>query len=162
MIIAVTGHRPDKLGGYTNEAYDILLELATQQLKILKPSKVLTGMALGWDQAIADACIKLKIKFDACIPFATQDKIWPYASKIKYRDLLLHANRCIIVCEGDYAPNKMQIRNEYMVDNADKVLALYNGTKGGTGNCVKYAEEKGIEVINCWPNYLNLIQTVEF
>lgn len=31
----------------------------------------------------------------------------------------------------------MQKRNEYMVDLADKVVAVWDGSKGGTDNCEK-------------------------
>ena len=33
----------------------------------------------------------------------------------------------------------MQLRNQYMVDQADYIVAAWDGTKGGTGNCVDYA-----------------------
>lgn len=36
----------------------------------------------------------------------------------------------------------------YMVDEADKLIAVWNGSYGtGTGHCVKCAEQKGIEII---------------
>jgi uncharacterized phage-like protein YoqJ len=41
----------------------------------------------------------------------------------------------------------MQKRNEYMVDKCDKLLAVWNGTTGGTHNCIKYAKSKGKEII---------------
>jgi uncharacterized phage-like protein YoqJ len=41
---------------------------------------------------------------------------------------------------GDYAPWKMMLRNKYMVNNCDVLLALWNGTPGGTQKCVAYAE----------------------
>jgi uncharacterized phage-like protein YoqJ len=41
---------------------------------------------------------------------------------------------------GNYHPAKMQKRNEYMVDNSDFVIAVFDGEqKGGTFNCIKYA-----------------------
>ena len=45
----------------------------------------------------------------------------------------------------------MQKRNEYMVDLADKVIAVWNGSTGGTYNCVKYAEKCGKEIIRIVP-----------
>ena len=36
----------------------------------------------------------------------------------------------------------MQKRNEYMVDNSDYVIAVWNGKPSGTGNTVKYAKKK--------------------
>ena len=32
----------------------------------------------------------------------------------------------------------MQKRNEFMVDNSDLVVAVWNGTSGGTANCLAY------------------------
>lgn len=40
----------------------------------------------------------------------------------------------------------MQKRNRYMVDRADKLIAVWNGSYG-TGHCVRCAEQKGIEII---------------
>ena len=34
-----------------------------------------------------------------------------------------------------------------MVDRSDFVLAFWNGTKGGTGNCVEYAKKQGKPVV---------------
>jgi len=41
----------------------------------------------------------------------------------------------------------MQKRNEYMVDNADIVIAVWDGTKGGTCNCVRYAKKLGKDIV---------------
>ena len=42
----------------------------------------------------------------------------------------------------------MQRRNEFMVDNADMVLAYHDGSEGGTKNCVDYAKSQGTVVVN--------------
>lgn len=47
----------------------------------------------------------------------------------------------------NYKPYLMQVRNEYMVNLADKVIAVWDGTSGGTGNCVAYAKKKEKEII---------------
>ena len=41
----------------------------------------------------------------------------------------------------------MNLRNKYMVDNSDLLLAVWNGKKGGTANTVKYARKKEKEVV---------------
>ena len=53
--------------------------------------------------------------------------------------------------DEEYKPWLMQKRNEYMVDLADKVIAVWDGSKGGTGNCVRYAEKCGKEIIRIVP-----------
>ena len=59
MIIAGTGHRPDKLGGYSDDVLSKLIKLARTTLFDLKPKKVISGMALGWDMALAYAALAL-------------------------------------------------------------------------------------------------------
>ena len=41
-----------------------------------------------------------------------------------------------------------QVRNEWMVDRVSRVIAAYNGTKGGKKNTIEYANRKEIFVEN--------------
>lgn len=155
MIIAGTGHRPNKIlvgtqTVYKSEAYAVLIDFAERCLRKLTPDLVISGMALGWDQALAQAAIACRIPFDAYIPFVGQESRWPVGSQFVYSMILEHARNTVICSEGGYAVWKMQYRNEVMVDDADCILALWNGTAGGTANCVKYAEEIGRKVHNVW------------
>lgn len=148
MIVSFTGHRPDKLPnketGYKlpNPTYIHVCQQLEKTLLDLKPEKAITGMALGIDQWAANICIKLGIPFVAAIPFLGQEKAWPEKSQKTYRALLKKAAEQVIVCEGSYAPAKMQIRNEWMVDHCDTLIAVWDGSSGGTGNCVRYAKSK--------------------
>jgi uncharacterized phage-like protein YoqJ len=153
MIIAGTGHRPDKLGGYDWKVADRLFDVALTGLERLKPTKLISGMALGWDQAVARAAVALNIPFIAAIPFVGQEKKWPESSQITFRLLYGLAAEVVIVCDGGYAGWKMQKRNEWMVDHCDHVLALWNGSSGGTENCIKYAEAKGRPITNLWEHW---------
>ena len=156
MIISFTGHRPDKLGGYKlpNPTYNYVCKEIEKTLLSLKPEKVISGMALGIDQWAAFICVKNKIPFTAAIPFEGQESAWPFKSQETYRILLSKATDKVIVSPGGYSAQKMQIRNEWMVNNSDILIAVYNGDKaGGTANCVKYAEglNKKIIYINPCP-----------
>lgn len=150
MIIAGTGHRPNRLGGYSLEAFIKLESIATEWLLENKPTKLISGMALGWDQALASAAIDCKIPFIAAIPFKGQESVWNYNSKKQYNELLEWADDIIYCSEPGYSAHKMQIRNEYMVDECDILLAMYDGTKGGTHNCVEYAKSKNKQIINLY------------
>lgn len=142
MIIAFTGHRPDKLGGYKlpNPTYIHVCRQIDKALKEFQPDECVSGMALGIDQWAANICVRLKIPFIAAIPFAGQEKMWPERSKRIYSVLLSKAASMVTISDGSYAPSKMQTRNEWMVDRCDKLIAVWDGSAGGTGNCVKYAE----------------------
>ena len=152
-VLAGTGHRPDKLGGYTGVVNGALHALACYAIHEHKPTEIISGMALGWDMALAEAAIEMGKPFMAAIPFLGQESQWPYASQRRYHDILKYARYTIIVCEGEYSPAKMQERNKWMVDRCDAVLALWNGTKGGTANCLQYAITQNKSIINLWDIY---------
>jgi uncharacterized phage-like protein YoqJ len=147
-VIAFSGHRPDKLPdketGYIlpNPTYIYVCQQLERHLTDLKPTKAISGMALGVDQWAANICNKLKIPLIAAIPFEGQEKMWPEKSKKVYQSLLQKASEKIVVCEGGYSAYKMQLRNEWMVNHCDILLAVWDGSKGGTGNCVDYAMKK--------------------
>lgn len=67
---------------------------------------------------------------------------WPNESQKHYEYLLSKANTITIVSEGSYSSSKMMIRNKVMVDNCDILIVIWDGTSGGTKNCIKYAKGK--------------------
>src|SRR5215216_202696 len=96
-IVVVTGHRPNKCGGYGEKAELRLTELAIDWLRALKPRGAISGMALGWDTAIVEACLALRLPYIACIPFKGQESKWPLASQRAYANYIKRAAR-LIVC----------------------------------------------------------------
>lgn len=158
MIIAGTGHRPPKLGGYSDEVFYHLVELATISLKQYKPDKVISGMALGWDQALAQAALDLKIPLIAAIPFPGQHLKWPKSSQERYISLgqwARYSGEVHVISQGAYAPWKMQVRNHFLVDHADFMLVLWDGSAGGTGNCMEYVERMKRPYENLWQAWYN-------
>ncbi len=153
MILSATGHRPEKLGGYGPDVYERLLAFAMQQLRSLGPEVVISGMALGWDTAIAEAAVLLDIPFHAYLPFPSQPSRWPPASRRLHAGLVAAAAHVEVCAEDPYAAWKMSNRNHCMVEAADTVLALYDGSPGGTANCVEYARSKGKPVVNAWSEW---------
>jgi uncharacterized phage-like protein YoqJ len=152
MRVAFTGHRPDKLGNYVPDSEPEKRVRASlvgclEALKADQPDlRAISGMALGVDQWAAEVCLSLEIPFMAAIPFEGQEKIWPWSAKQRYYKLLELAEARITVCPGDYRPYKLQKRNEWMVDNCDLLLAVWDGSPGGTANCVRYATSTGRQV----------------
>lgn len=153
MIVAFTGHRPNKLGGYKlpNNIYNRVCKEIESILKDLKPEKAISGMALGVDQWAAMLCIKLNIPFIAAVPFPGQEGVWPESSQRIYKLLLKKADDIVIVSDAPFKAAKLQKRNEWMVDQCDKLIAVFDGTDGGTCNCVKYAEKHNKEIIRIDP-----------
>ena len=157
MIIAATGHRPNKLGGYGDAVFDRLTKVAEDYLDKADPDKIITGMALGWDMAWATAGIRLGYPVIAAVPFEGQESMWPKASQEIYFRLLSQCEDVIFVNPPNYAAWKMQTRNEWMVDNATRIAALWDGSKGGTGNCIAYANKQNKPIDNLWEEFNNEI-----
>lgn len=154
MIICGTGHRPDKLGGYTSTvAHECMLLALNWLIEHPEVKKVISGGALGWDQALAKAARAHGVPYVMALPFPGFEDRWPVESKNVLYGLMHDAVEVVFVCDAGYAGWKMQKRNEWMVDNSDLVLALWNGTTGGTSNCVKYAEKKQKPIVNLWDKY---------
>jgi len=161
MNCAFSGHRPNKLlhlGGYNLKdiRYDPLRDLIKKYLIDLNVTKILSGMALGIDQLVAEIAIEMNIPYIAAIPFVGQETAWPKQSQEYYQELLNQASEIVVVCKGVYAAYKMQIRNQYLVDNSDVLIAIFNTseTSGGTYNCIQYAEKQNKQIIKINPNQI--------
>lgn len=153
MIIAATGHRPDKLGGYSYKADQQLISLALVYLEEFQPEKVITGMALGWDTGFAIAAYCLGIPFIAAIPFEGQHLRWEQGHIRRYNEILSNAAEVKVVSSGGYSPQAMEIRNRWMVRHADRIAALWDGSSGGTGNCVRWATKRGKPIDQLWTRW---------
>lgn len=159
--IGVSGHRPNKLGGYDYLAFNLLQSIFLEWLDKNPTKLVRTGMALGWDQAVAQACITANVPFTAVIPFIGQENAWPEKSQVYYRWLIERAESQLVVSSGGYAAWKMQVRNEWIVDNVSKLIVMHDGSTGGTNNCIKYAKKKGfteeqiINLYDVWNQHCN-------
>lgn len=147
LILAGTGHRPEQLGGYApNNTTSRIYARTLDHLTRLKPEKVISGMALGFDLMLAEACVELKIPFIAAVPCATQADVWPLPSRAKWKHLISKAADVQVLAQK-YTMRCMQDRNVWMVDHADGLIVCWNGeTSGGTWNCIQYARrmEKAI------------------
>ena len=143
MIVAITGHRPGRpsMGGYNlpNPTYVYVCQQIEKKLLELKPDKVISGLALGVDQYAAHIAMKLDIPVLAAIPFEGQEKKCPEKSQRIYHKLLSKCAEKIHVSPPGYTKSKMQLRNKWMVDQCDILIAIWDGSEGGTKNCLDYA-----------------------
>ena len=179
MNICFTGHRPSKLGGYnwnSKKNKQIMNSIRETVINIYnnmvddETLRVKVGGALGIDQMAFAICYDLieegyNIELIVCVPFKDQPKMWPNKSKLLYKDQLNKADEVIYVDRltntkyinannkiDIYVQNKMQLRNIYMVDDSDIVIAYWDGSKGGTDNCIKYAKSLNKKIINLYEN----------
>lgn len=168
MIVAGTGHRPQKLGGYgPNPLARAISTRIGEELDRLRPERVISGMALGVDQWLAWLAVRRGIPFTAALPFTGQFTKWSQEQKEKYGQLLElcsaevdtslgHAcDRCHRTDWRNQMRHLYQVRNEWMVDRCTVLIAVWDGSNSGTGNCVRYAENVGRPLVRINPRELN-------
>ena len=152
-----TGHRAAKLPWGYDEADPRCLALKkviSDAITALCESGVtyfLSGMALGGDLYFAEAVLALRllhpeVMLEAAIPCEGQERRWPEPLQSRYRQI---AGECDVrtVLARRYTPDCMMRRNRYMVDRAHYLLAAYSGAPGGTRNTLRYAKQRGCEII---------------
>lgn len=151
LYIAGTGHRPHKFNCPRFD-FDGLVNLLVGQLKSMDSAPVVSGMALGFDTAWAMAALQINRTLVCAVPFPEQASTWSAQDRFIYKHILEHANRVVFV-NTVYSDDVYAKRNKWMVDRAIKLVALWDGTKGGTSHCVRYATKRKVPVINLYEEW---------
>lgn len=152
MKVMGTGSRSMLTEPNAKEIYQNL-ETYILILKEKDPDLVLiSGMAEGWDEAIAKVGLRNKIPYIVALPNdGYGDYYWTPAAPPKkkdgsllgidrrstFRDLVSHAEEIVFVCKTVYVNGVHAnfIRNQWMVDQCDMAL-VYNPQSSGTRDAV--------------------------
>lgn len=162
--VSLTGHRPEKLNGYHLDTpfYDRLRStLQKTILEGLRRHGALTlhsGLALGadtvWSQAILWAREQFpdQIRFVAEVPFPAQAERWPARGDREFWQHQIDTADQVNYYAERHSVRAMQLRNEGMIRAANLLLAVYDGTSGGTGHAVRFAQQTGVRVFSWHPD----------
>lgn len=157
-VCAFSGYRPTKLPFYSED------DPACVALKMRLKDEIYTaaengytdflcGMALGSDTWAAEAFLEVRdalrgfcdIRLHAYLPYPGQDTRWSDKNRRRYHRILAACDTAEYACDR-YLPDCMERRNRAMVERADRLIAVFDGQKGGTANTIRMAHEKGIEL----------------
>jgi uncharacterized phage-like protein YoqJ len=168
--VCFTGHRPDKVGGY-NEDNDTAIWVKAALSRMIRgaiskgTTTFISGMALGVDTWAAEAVLYERInapqiRLIAAVPFARQGSRWRTPALGRWMSILEQSNlvynegkvttvdtiRHLLGVADNYSTKEVSSllnrRNEFMVSQSLGVIAIWDGSSGGTGNCVEYALRK--------------------
>jgi len=74
-------------------------------------------------------------------------KGWDSTDKKIYNQILRQADKVVYISK-QYTTGCMQARNRHLVDSSGVCLCCRTNPKSGTAYTVKYAQRKGLQVIN--------------
>ena len=156
-----TGHRPDKLPWGFDERDPRCLALKRSMDRELEGlyrrgfRHFISGMAMGCDLCFAEAALTLReqrpdLTVEGAVPCPTQADRWPENQRRRWRDIL---TRCDLetVTQQRYDRFCMFRRDRYMIERSAAVLAVFDGTPGGTQYTLNYAMDKKLEIILLYP-----------
>ncbi len=146
LTCCFTGHRPDKLNMDEIKVKQ-LLENAVDMAISKGFTIFVSGMADGIDLWAAQIVLKKrvsnsKIKLVCAMPYPK------FQSKVQEMQNILQIADEVVNVRDHYFTGCFQVRNCYMVDNSNLVIAAFNGENGGTKNTLAYAKKLGVEIIN--------------
>lgn len=170
--VSFTGYRPQKLsfGSDENAPEAIRLKsiLRSEIQKLIDKHYVYfqTGAAMGVDMMCAEIVLELmetnpKVMLFAIIPCKNQCAAWDEKSVARYKSIMQRVSGSYLVSDSEYYNGCMQKRNQYLVDTADVLLAVYDGAKGGTANTIEYAKKQGRKIIIVSPSDFTKVQLIE-
>ena len=137
MKIAITGHRPERLNGHEQEIRNWIDEFLLKN----EVTAMYNGMAQGVDQICAKSAVKNRIPLIICYPY----------KRISFNPLeefLMDNAEEINFISKEYSKQSYYIRDKYMVDHCDVLLAVWDGEKsGGTWITIEYAQKIGKPII---------------
>ena len=172
-----TGHRPSKLG-IKSEADHLCEEIKLglkREIAIaceLGYRNFITGMALGTDTRAAQEVLRFRyvygwrgetVKLFAAVPFDGQELHWTMEQQKRYQRILANCDGVFYIGSAGNAGAYMA-RNIYMTDHASRLIAVSNGSAGGTLRTINAAIERGMEirVINCLKDRIMQTTTLDF
>ena len=106
----------------------------------------MSGLALGIDQDACGEWYRMGLPYVGVIPFPGQEARWPASSRETYAKVLAKAVGIVYVSQNkpasDYEAGQMLLRrDEWMCCACDELIAVWDGSRGGTSHTVRYYEQ---------------------
>ena len=145
-----TGHR--RLSA--EEIKNVKTKLKHTLLEMIKAGYLYfsAGGALGFDTIAALTVLELKneypnIKLILVLPCVNQTKGWNKKNVEVYDYIKSKCDKYVYTSQK-YTDGCMLKRNRHLVDNSRLCICYCNRNSGGTAYTVRYANQKGLKVIN--------------
>lgn len=110
----------------------------------------ITGMARGVDIWAGEIVLErqnegVPIRLICAVPYPGFESRWSEEWRRRYQAILEKAD-LVRYISPRYTADCFQKRNEWMVNHAARVIAVFNGERSGTKNTIDYAERLDVPV----------------
>lgn len=154
--VCFSGHRPEKLPDGGSDYSQTVRTLKSILYKEIIDSAengyttFVTGLARGVDLWAGEMVMELKaqgmpLRLVAAAPYRAHGSSFKGRDKFVLGNIFLKADEIVYVSEN-YSRDCMRLRNEYMVDRSDKLIAVVSDYRSGPGQTIRYAERKQLEL----------------
>ncbi len=154
--VCFSGHRPEKLPDGGNDSSPLIRMIKSMLYKEIIDcvesgyTTFISGLARGVDLWAGEMVMELKaqgkpIRLVAAAPYRGHGAKFFGMDKFILGNILLKADETVYVSEH-YFRDCMRLRNEYMVNRSGKLIAVVSDYRSGTGQTIRYAQKKGIEL----------------
>lgn len=155
MNVSFTGHREVNDRHLRTSLYELLESLINKGVDMFY-----AGGAAGFDTIAAQTVLDLKslypwITLKLLLPCSPEEQTRSFSSEMQetYFDIMQNADSVEFISPR-YVEGCMKIRNQRLIDKADICVCYYDERRPatGTGQTVRMAYKKGINVINLYKN----------
>ena len=161
MVVSFTGHRPDKISGWKTNPEKVELTLRSalavevERLAGHGAHTFMSGMAPGVDLWAADEVLRLRqegriggdVRLVLAIPYPNFERSFGVCYRALYESIVARADEVVYVSRG-YHHGCYALRNDFLADRADIIVAYYEGVDGGTRYTIHRAQRGGKGVVN--------------
>lgn len=155
--VCFTGHRPEKIIKPYDENHEMIISIKQQLNNHIEKSikdgynTFYSGLARGCDIFASEIVLNKKkdypfIKHVAVIPFRGQEKSWSDMWQQRYQSIIKQSDICIVLNE-EYQKDCFKQRNEFIVENSNRIIAVYSKDNSGTRQTLNFAKKNNKEII---------------
>lgn len=137
-----TGHRPEKCKGSVS---DVRARLEQEIRKAIADGydTFISGMSPGVDTWAAEEVLKIRkenstVRLLCYVPYKGVEKDWTPDAQAEFREILDRADEITYIC-SKHESWCFKATDTWMVEASSRVIAVFNGTSGGTEFTIRYA-----------------------
>lgn len=162
--VCFTGHRLEKLP--SGSMRRVVLSMLYQEIQAAVEhgaDTFYTGMASGVDMYAADYVLQQREQYPnlrlICVkPFAGCGRALRGDERYHFNSLLANAD-AIVELSDHYHNICYRLRNQYMIDHSDQLIAVVGEMRSGTGQTIRMAERRKLPVrmidISCMEQHIS-------